>query len=111
MFGNISDLVSPFHLYLRERMPRRRGALPKEWAVCTDSPEYVQIWSKRRIRTLWGEEMTALATLIAIAAWCGSPALGGITAAQVDQCRQELRACLDKTPHNQACFMNEKVGK
>jgi len=55
--------------------------------------------------------MTALATLIAIAAWCGSPALGGKSPPQVDQCRQEIKACLDKTPHNQACFMDEKLDK
>lgn len=55
--------------------------------------------------------MTVLATLIAIAAWCGSPALGGRTPTQVDQCRQDIVACLGKTAHNQACFMDEKLDK
>lgn len=54
--------------------------------------------------------MTMLATLIAIAAWCGQPN-GYYNAQHVDQCRQDILQCLDKTPRNAQCFISEQLSK
>lgn len=50
--------------------------------------------------------MYILATLIAVAAWCGQPN-PYYTSQDVDQCRQQLLHCLDKTPHDPKCFTEQ----
>ena len=65
--------------------------------------------------------MTLLATLIAIAAWCGQPIVVSqhgntfeykyYTAQEVNQCRQELRDCLQKHPKDAQCFLDQRLGK
>jgi hypothetical protein len=62
--------------------------------------------------------MSLLATLIAVAAWCGQPITNSIitsenfyTATQVDQCRKDILQCLDKTPRSKECFTQEKLNK
>jgi len=64
-------------------------------------------------RTSGNEAMNTLATLIAIAAWCGQPNAGlygsGWSPRAVQQCRQAIWACLQKHPHDAQCFLDEKL--
>lgn len=52
--------------------------------------------------------MSTLATLIAIAAWCGYPN-GDYGQISVNGCRQEIHQCLEKTPKNPDCFLNYQL--